>query len=47
MVEIQTHEKRKQLLDQAQSANIFQVAQQLGLKALGSNMYEWEGHQSI
>lgn len=47
MVEIQTHEKRKQLLDKVQSANIFQVAQQLGLKALGSNMYEWEGHQSI
>lgn len=47
MAEIQTHEKRKQLLAQAQAANIFQVAQQLGLKALGSNMYEWEGHQSI
>lgn len=47
MAEIQTHDDRKQLLAQAQSANIFQVAQQLGLKALGSNMYEWEGHQSI
>ena len=47
MAEIQTLDDRKQLLAQAQSANIFQVAQQLGLKALGSNMYEWEGHQSI
>ncbi|CAM3027963.1 toprim domain-containing protein [Lactococcus hircilactis] len=47
MAEIQTLDDRKELLAQAQSANIFQVAQQLGLKALGSNMYDWEGHQSI
>ena len=47
MIEKQNLKEWKQPLDQAQSANIFQVAQQLGLKALGSNMYEWEGHQSI
>lgn len=42
-----THEERQNLVESAKSADIFEVAQQLGLKPLGSDMFDWNGHQSI
>ncbi|MFC4652440.1 toprim domain-containing protein [Lactococcus nasutitermitis] len=42
-----SHEERERLLEEAKTADIFDVAQQLGLKPMKSGMFEWNGHTSF